>query len=398
MSTRLGARRGPNRDPCGTVALWTAKVSVALLSTMMSLVPVYAQEHIALPPVNLGGSSFMDGGGGPGLLVREALGAFGAPRFADASGATVAGQNSLFAFTSATLVAYMPPSKVLGGNWGVEVLVPVMYAGLTTPSGSASTTGVGDMTFSALVWQAPPLPLLRGRFFQRLDLDVVAPTGQYTSRALITAGSNVWSANPYYAFTWLTTDGIETSWRLHYLWNSTNTAPGPAYEATSIQPGQAVHFNGAASSPSSQSSASASLGTSCARSRKARRTDIPSRGRESRWRGLVRASWRASVPCSSWQTGTPNSPSRTDRGGPAPTLSSWRSGELLPGGPVGCTRPNHPSAEGETVSIRATGRVDRAPAPGAPRLGPRRCDALERAAATARAGGRAAPCTAISAS
>jgi len=214
---------------------------------MMSLVPVYAQEHIALPPVNLGGSSFMDGGGGPGLLVREALGAFGAPRFADASGATVAGQNSLFAFTSATLVAYMPPSKVLGGNWGVEVLVPVMYAGLTTPSGSASTTGVGDMTFSALVWQAPPLPLLRGRFFQRLDLDVVAPTGQYTSRALITAGSNVWSANPYYAFTWLTTDGIETSWRLHYLWNSTNTAPGPAYEATSIQPGQAVHFNGAAS-------------------------------------------------------------------------------------------------------------------------------------------------------
>jgi hypothetical protein len=40
---------------------------------------------------------------------------------------------------------------------------------------------------------------------------------------------------------------IETSWRLHYLWNSANNAPSPAYGATSIQPGQAVHFNGAAS-------------------------------------------------------------------------------------------------------------------------------------------------------
>jgi len=213
----------------------------------MSPVPVYAQEHIALPPVNLGGSSFMDGVGGPGLLAREALGAFGAKRFADASGAAVPGQSTLYAFTSATLVAYMPPFKVLGGNWGVEVLVPVVYAGLTTPSGTANATGIGDITFSALVWQAPPLLLVGRQFFQRLDLDVVAPSGQYASSAVITAGSNLWSVNPYYAFTWLATDRIETSWRFHYLWNSTNNAPSPAYAAASIQPGQAIHFNGAAS-------------------------------------------------------------------------------------------------------------------------------------------------------
>jgi hypothetical protein len=189
----------------------------------------------------------MDGVGGPGLLVREALGAYGAPRFADASGATVPGQNEVFALTSTTLVAYMPPFKVLGGNWGVEVLLPVVHAGLTTPSASATTTGIGDLTFSALVWQAPPLLLVGRQFFQRLDLDVVAPTGQYAGGALITAGSNLWSVNPYYAFTWLATDRIETSWRFHYLWNSTNNAPAPAYEATNIQPGQAIHFNGAAS-------------------------------------------------------------------------------------------------------------------------------------------------------
>jgi hypothetical protein len=247
MSTGLGARRWLERDSCRTVVRWTGRVSFALLSTTMCPVLVAAQEHIALPPVNLGGSSFMDGVGGPGLLVREALGAFGASRFADASGATVPGQNTLLVFTSTTLVAYMPPFKVLGGNWGVEVLVPLVSARLTTPSASGTTTGIGDLTFSALVWQAPPVLLAGRQLFQRLDLDVVAPTGQYASNALITAGSNLWSVNPYYAFTWLATDRIETSWRLHYLWNSRNDAPGPGYEAANIQPGQAVHFNGAAS-------------------------------------------------------------------------------------------------------------------------------------------------------
>jgi hypothetical protein len=214
---------------------------------MMSAAPVYAQEHVALPPVNLGGTSFMDGVGGPGLLVREALGVFGAQRFADASGAAIPGDSTLFAFTSITLVGYMLPTKVLGGYWGVEALVPVVYAHLTTPLGRASATGLGDLTFSPLVWQAPPLPLAGGQFFQRFDLDVVAPTGQYSSSAPITAGSHLWSLNPYYALTWVATDRIETSWRLHYLWNSTNNAPGPAYGATSIRPGQAVHLNGAVS-------------------------------------------------------------------------------------------------------------------------------------------------------
>src|ERR1700691_4905240 len=169
MSTGLGSRGGLKRDRCERLVRWTAGVSVALLSTTVNLLPVYAWEHIALPPVNLGGSSFMDGVGGPGLLVREGVGAFGAPRFEDASGATVPGQNTLFAFTSTTLVAYMPPFKVLGGNWGVEVLVPVVYASLTTPAGSASTMGIGDLTFSALVWQAPPLRLVGRPVFQRPD-------------------------------------------------------------------------------------------------------------------------------------------------------------------------------------------------------------------------------------
>src|ERR1700691_5874142 len=104
MSTGLGSRGGLKRDRCERLVRWTAGVSVALLSTTVNLLPAYAQEHIALPPVNLGGSSFMDGAGGPGLLVREALGAFSAPRFTDASGNAVPGQNTIVAFASITLL------------------------------------------------------------------------------------------------------------------------------------------------------------------------------------------------------------------------------------------------------------------------------------------------------
>jgi hypothetical protein len=208
---------------------------------------VDAQEHIALPPVNLGGSSFMDAIGGPGLLVRRAVEVYEAQRFVGANGAELPGSNSVFAFTSITHLAYVAHFKVLGGYWGGEVLVPVVYASLTTPAGSGSTVGVGDITFSPVVWQAPATTVLGRPFFQFVDLEVVAPTGEYESSALVTAGSNVWSFNPFYDFTWLLTDRLETSWRLHYLWNSTNKSPGPGYEATGIQPGQAVHFNGAAS-------------------------------------------------------------------------------------------------------------------------------------------------------
>src|SRR5262249_13561807 len=74
-------------------------------------------------------------------------------------------------------------------------------------------------------------------------------TGQYERDAPISVGSHLWSFNPYYAFTWLFADRFETSWRLDYLWNSINNAPNPGFDATRLQPGQAVHLNAAVSFP-----------------------------------------------------------------------------------------------------------------------------------------------------
>jgi hypothetical protein len=240
----------------------------------------------------------MDAIGGPGLLVRQAVGVYEARRFVGSNGADTPGSNSVFAFGAITHVAYAAPFKVLGGYWGAEVLVPVVYASVTTPVGSGSIGGVGDITFSPVVWRAPDTTVLGRPFFQFVDLDVVAPTGEYKSSALVTAGSNVWSFNPFYAFTWLLTDRFETSWRLHYLWNSVNNSPGPGYGATSIRPGQAVHFNGAASFAIVPCCAWGSRATSCDKSRTAEQIVSPCRARWSRWlrsgQGYLRALARSS--------------------------------------------------------------------------------------------------------
>jgi hypothetical protein len=223
--------------------------AAAFMFALLAMSPAFAtaQEHIALPPVNLGISSFMDAAGGPGLLLHEDFAVYDAQRFRGAHGIRVPGASSIFAFTSLTHIAYLFPEKVLGGFIGAEVLLPVAYARLSTSMASDNTTGLGDVTFSPLVWQAGMVHLFGREVFQRLDLDIVAPTGDYNRNALVTAGNNVWSVNPYYAFTWLATKRIETSWRVSYLWNSTNHAPGPGYEAATIQPGQAIHVNGAVS-------------------------------------------------------------------------------------------------------------------------------------------------------
>jgi hypothetical protein len=158
---------------------FVAVAGLAVVTTVTTRVD--AQEHVALPPVNLGGSSFMDAIGGPGLLVRQAVGVYEAQRLLGSNGAHTPGPNSVFAFTSITHVAYEAPFKVLGGYWGGEVLVPVVYASVTTPVGSGSIGGVGDITFSPLVWQAPETTVLGRPLFHFVDLDVVAPTGEYKS-------------------------------------------------------------------------------------------------------------------------------------------------------------------------------------------------------------------------
>jgi hypothetical protein len=231
------------RPHCRHSLLPGLAATAALVS--MAPWPAAGQQHIALPPVNLGETSFMDGQGGPGLLTHVPAALYRAPRFTGPSGETLSGSNTLVTLSELTHLGYSPPIQVLGGYWGVEVLVPVVFVDMTTPAGEARAAGLGDIIFSPLVFQFANTTFLGGQFFHRLDVDVNAPTGEYRQEAPVSVGNHVWGVNPYYAFTWLPLDIFETSWRIEYLWNSVNDAPGPGYAATTIQPGQAFFFNGA---------------------------------------------------------------------------------------------------------------------------------------------------------
>ncbi len=85
-----------------------------------------AQQHIALPPVNLGETSFLDGEGGPGLLTHEPVDLYKAPRSAGPSGETLPGRNTTVTLSALTHLLYSPPIPVFDGYWGVEILVPVV--------------------------------------------------------------------------------------------------------------------------------------------------------------------------------------------------------------------------------------------------------------------------------
>ncbi|MDE8345629.1 MAG: transporter, partial [Acidocella sp.] len=115
----------------------------------------------------------------------------------------------------------------------------------------ANGFGVGDLTFGPFL-QLPPIMGAAGPVFsERVELDIVAPIGDYNRHADINQSSGFWSINPYWAFTVLPAPGFEISSRLHYLYNFTNDHPagsGPAFTIPrNFQAGAAIWDNFAAS-------------------------------------------------------------------------------------------------------------------------------------------------------
>lgn len=223
---------------------WYSLAGLALLVMLLSPLAAPGQQ-VPLPPVDLGATSFVDGIGGPGLFVQDIVEPFHASSFMGPNGQRLPGNNSLDTFATLTEVAYTSRFRLFGANYGGEILVPFAHVDLDTDLGVRGTQGgIGDLIFSPFLLQWPEHKLFGKPFFQRLHVvELIVPTGRYDRNASVSVGSNVVSVSPQYAFTLLLTPQLETSWRLHYLWNSRNNDPNPIYNARSIQPGQAVHFN-----------------------------------------------------------------------------------------------------------------------------------------------------------
>ncbi len=201
------------------------------------------------PPLNLGLTDILDGAlPGPGTYFTEYIQAYQGGDFKDKDGNDIGGDPKAANVLAMNQFVHVYKHQVLGGHIGADVLLPIVAI---SGSGTLGAPGPGVSTNPAVLGDLVVGPFLQwfdtkllGRpFLQRLELDLILPTGQYDEKYLINPGSNLWTIEPYYAFTWFLTPKFSTSWRIHYTYNTKNTAPFAALGVNDVQPGQAFHFN-----------------------------------------------------------------------------------------------------------------------------------------------------------
>jgi hypothetical protein len=221
---------------------------LAIIVGLTSFGEAASADEVHLPPVNLGDTSFEDGIGFPGWMAEEIVDYYYAGQVNDNNGEKIPGSNKFITFSATTHLAYLSRLRLLGAWYGAEFLIPLAdVESDVNPGQDHRVQGVGDLTVSPFVLEWNDHKLFGKPYFHRLDLPVVLPTGQYDRNQPINIGGNLISVNPYYAFTYIPTDKLELSARLHYLWNSRNDRPFTGLGANTIQPGQAFHANFAAS-------------------------------------------------------------------------------------------------------------------------------------------------------
>lgn len=206
------------------------------------------------PVVNLGYTSFLDGGppAGPGFYFQNYFQYYSSHRFNDNKGNRLPfPQTDLNVTADIFQLIYLSKIKLFGASLGISAVEPTLWNskindGLFKPTFKA-TTGFGDLTIGPAL-QFDPIMRKNGKgpfFVQRLEFDVIAPIGKYDRTYAVMPSSNFWSINPYWASTLWITEKWTISKRLHYLWNAKNHSPnisfGPKVQST--QAGQAIFAN-----------------------------------------------------------------------------------------------------------------------------------------------------------
>lgn len=206
--------------------------------------PVAAYD---LPSVNLGFTSFLDGGppAGPGHYLTEYVQYYTADRLNDGNGDKMAGAKGVDVSVALTQYIYQSDQPLLlGGKWGVNVMLPlVAFDADVLPDNG---TGFGDLLIGPYLQWDPIMGANGPIFMHRVELQTILPTGAYDHNKALNQGSNHWSFNPYWAATVFLGPKVTASWRLHYLLNGTNDDPFVGSGAGEVKPGQAFHANFAA--------------------------------------------------------------------------------------------------------------------------------------------------------
>jgi anthranilate 1,2-dioxygenase (deaminating, decarboxylating) large subunit len=224
---------------------------VVVLAGLCGFGAVHAYD---LPALNLGFTSFLDGGppSGPGFYFQEYLQYYHSKQFTDHKGNNLLPGNAdedLNVYISLTQFLYQSDQTVLlGGKWGLNVMVPLVSFDLdygnNGPWPEDNGSGLGDVLIGPMLQWDPIMGANGPIFMHRIELQFLLPTGKYDSDKELNPGSNFVSFNPYWAGTLFLTPQWTASTRIHYLYNFKNNDPNRAFQgANDSQAGQAFHAN-----------------------------------------------------------------------------------------------------------------------------------------------------------
>ena len=193
------------------------------------------------PNVNLGFTSFLDGGppAGPGHYISEYLQFYTADELVDGP------PGEVDAWILMNQYIYQSDQPVLfGGKWGLNVMLPIVSLDESSPALTDNGSGVGDLLVGPYIQWDPIMGEKGPIMMNRIELQTIWPTGDYDNTKSLNQGSNHFSFNPYWAATVFLGPKATVSWRLHYLMNGKNDEFTPA--KLDLEPGDAVHANFAA--------------------------------------------------------------------------------------------------------------------------------------------------------
>lgn len=209
-----------------------------------------------LPALNLGFTSFLDGAppAGPGWYVQQYVQFYRSGRLKDADGddlrlPTPRGleKAEVDVNIGITQLTFQSDQELaFGGKWGMNLMLPYAAFDLEPEDNfalSANSANLGDLLIGPYLQWDPIMGPNGPRFVQRVELQMLLPTGAYDEDHALNPGSNFFSFNPYWAATAFLMPKWTLSWRLHYLWNAENTEPYRPLGADNAQAGQAVHLN-----------------------------------------------------------------------------------------------------------------------------------------------------------
>lgn len=238
---------GAQRSGFGAGGAWLAALA-AILTAALGAEHAMAQ---ALPPVNLGFTSFLDGAppAGPGFYFQQYIQYWTADRFKDHEGDPIPLLGDLDVWISLSQGIYQSDQPVLfGGKWGFDLIVPAVHIDVdpgAIPVLSDNGGGLGDILIGPYLQWDPIMGEKGPIFVHRIELQTTFPTGKYDDDRVLNPGSNFYSFNPYWSGTLFLAPHWKASARLHYLWNSKNEDPNTTLfpSADDTRAGQAIHLN-----------------------------------------------------------------------------------------------------------------------------------------------------------